>query len=459
MFKFKQMQAFLQNRIAYLLWEQNSLELGLPQRIILRQIQIIILVVRDFTINQCLLRASALTYYTILSLVPLLGLTFALLKTFGVQNLLQPWIMDKLNVGDGQVAEAILGYINNTQMTQLGAFGLVFLIIAVVSLLTNVEKTFNHIWGVEEVRPPLRRFSDYLSVVLIGPVLIISAISMTSTLASNNLVKQLMTLQLVGDSIFLFFKLAPYLFMWLAFTGLYVFMSNIKVEWQAAFVGGIVGGTLWQLAQVGYVHFQVGVGRYNAIYGTMAALPIFMVWLYISWIIVLFGLEVCYARQNLRANGRDLRLSQVSRSSFEQMALALLITLADNFHKGHPALSHGELSHRLGIPPRLCRRIIHFLTKIGFVSEHCITRGRCICQPARSPETLTVAEIFTRMRNVGEASSHLPLLSHTTVAMDICQQVDTFMAEGLKEKTLKDLVLSCQDSTPTIYDATASLSN
>ncbi|WP_170923746.1 YhjD/YihY/BrkB family envelope integrity protein [Desulfocicer vacuolatum] len=436
----------MQKRIRSFIWEQNPLELGLVHRIVLRQIQTVIVVIRDFDTNNCLLRASALTYYTMLSLVPLLGLTFALLKAFGVQNLLQPWIIEKLNVGDEQISNAILGYINNTQMTQIGAFGLIFLIIAVVSLLTNVEKTFNHIWGVETVRPLLRRFSDYLSVVLIGPVLIISAISMTSSLASNNVVQKLMTLQWVGNSIFLFFKLLPFLFMWLAFTGLYVFMSNIKVEWQAAFVGGVVGGTLWQLAQVGYIHFQVGVGRYNAIYGTMAALPIFMVWLYISWVIVLFGLGVCYARQNLRTTGRDLRLSQVSRSSFEQMALALMITLADNFHRGKPALSHTQLSQRLGIPPRLCRQIIHILEKINFVSEHCTTGGQCVYQPARDSETLTVAEIFTKMHHMGNAATHLPAHVHNMTAMDICRQTGIFMEKGLKGMTLKDIVLNSQNS-------------
>ncbi|GAB6145711.1 YhjD/YihY/BrkB family envelope integrity protein [Desulfocicer niacini] len=445
MFKYKNLRTALKNRMKYLLWEQNPAKLGLSQRIVLRLIQTIILVIQDFTTNQCLLRASALTYYTMLSLVPLLGLTFALLKAFGVQNLLQPWIIEKLNVGDGQVAEAILGYINNTQMTQLGAYGLVFLIVAVVSLLTNVEKTFNHIWGVEGVRPLLRRFSDYLSVVLIAPVLIISAISMTSTLASNKVVQQLMTLQLVGDSILFFFKVVPFIFMWLAFTGLYVFMSNIKVEWHAAFVGGIVGGTLWQLAQLGYVHFQVGVGKYNAIYGTMAALPIFMVWLYISWVIVLFGLEVSYARQNLRANGRNLRRFQVNHNSFEQMALALLIILADGFSRGEPPLSHEQLSRHLGIPPRLCGRIIHLLKKIGFVSEPCTTGEIRTCQPGRSPETLTIAEIFTRIRHAGEVSCHLYPRAHTSVAMKICQQVETLMKEGLKEMTLNDLVLRCRE--------------
>ncbi len=234
-------QKSLREKLSYLLWEQNPAEISRFQSIILRQIQTVALVFRDFNSNQCLLRASALTYYTMLSLVPLLALTFALLKAFGVQNLLEPLIIEKLNVGDGQIAGAILGYINNTQVARLGTFGLVFLCVAVISLLTNVEKAFNHVWGVKEIRPPMRRFADYLSVILVGPVLIISAISMTSTLTSHNLVQKLMGMQLVGSLILLLFKIAPFIFMWLAFTGLYIFMSNTRVEWRAAFVGGVVG--------------------------------------------------------------------------------------------------------------------------------------------------------------------------------------------------------------------------
>ncbi|MCK5914448.1 MAG: YihY family inner membrane protein, partial [Desulfuromusa sp.] len=389
------------------LWEQNPADLSLLQRIVLRQVQTAALVIRDFGANQCLLRASALTYYTMLSLVPLLALTFSLLKSFGVQNLLEPLIIEKLDVGGGQVAEALLGHINNTQVTQLGAVGLIFLVVAVISLLTNVEKSFNYIWGIKSVRPLLRRFSDYLSVVLAGPILIIGAISMTSTLASNSLVQKLIEMEMIGSLILFLFKIVPFCFMWLAFTGLYVFMSNIKVEWRAAFVGGIVGGTLWQLAQVGYVHFQVGVGRYNAIYGTMAALPIFMVWLYLSWLIVLFGLGVCYAKQNLRTSGRDLRASEVSRNSFEQVALVLLVTLADRFTKGEPPLSNEQLAKFLFIPPRLCRGIIGQLLKIGFVSELSTLSGRCQYQLGRSAEDLTLDEVFKKMADYGEKALYL----------------------------------------------------
>ncbi|NOQ41617.1 MAG: YihY family inner membrane protein [Desulfuromusa sp.] len=445
MTKVKASQLKLSEKIKHLLWEQNPTELSWFQRVMLRQVQTVALVVRDFGINQCLLRASALTYYTMLSLVPLLALTFALLKAFGVQNLLQPLIIEKLNVGDGQAADVILGYINNTQVTQLGAVGLIFLIVAVVSLLTNVEKSFNHIWGVKEVRPLLRRFADYLSVILAGPVLIISAISMTSMLASNSLVQKFIEMKMVGTLILLLFKVAPFIFMWLAFTGLYIFMSNIKVEWRAAFIGGVVGGTLWQIAQVSYVHFQVGVGRYNAIYGTMAALPIFMVWLYLSWVIVLFGLSVCYAKQNLRTSGRDLRGSEVSRNSFEQVALALLVTLADRFAKGEPALSNEQLAKFLFIPPRLCRSIIGLLLRIGFVSELCTLAGRCQYQLGRSAEDLSLAEIMKKMGDFGEEALYLHPHPQTLIALETCRGVEELVATGLDGATLKDLVVRCQE--------------
>ena len=444
-------QLKFREKVKHLLWEQNPADLSLLQRVVLRQIQTAALVIRDFGMNQCLLRAAALTYYTMLSLVPLLALVFALLKAFGVQNLLQPLIVDKLNVGDGQIAETILGYINNTQVTQLGAVGLVFLIVAVVSLLTNIEKSFNYIWGVKSARPLLRRFADYLSVILAGPVLIISAISMTSSLASNSLVQKLIGMKMVGALILFAFKFAPFVFMWLAFTGLYVFMSNIKVEWRAAFVGGIVGGTLWQLAQVGYVHFQVGVGRYNAIYGAMAALPIFMVWIYLSWLIVLFGLGVCYAKQNLRTSGRDLRGSEVSRNSFEQVALAILVTLADRFSLGEPPLSNEQLAKYLFIPPRLCRSIIRVLLKLGFVTEICTLSGHCQYQLGRSAEDLSLAVILREMDDFGEEPLYLHPHPQTVIALKTHKRIEKMIGENLGNVTLKDLVVQSRK----VVDTTA----
>lgn len=439
-----QPQRTLQQKIKHLLWEQNPNELSWLQRTLLRQAQTAVLVVRDFGINQSMLRASALTYYTMLSIVPLLALTFALLKAFGVQNLLEPLILEKLNVGDGQAVQAILGYINNTQVGKMGAIGLALLLFAVVSLLTNVEKAFNHVWGISEIRPLMRRFSDYLSVILVGPVLIISAISMTSSLASNNLVQKLIEMQLVGSLILLLFKIVPFIFMWMAFTVLYVFMSNTRVEWRAAFIGGVVGGTLWQLAQWAYVNFQVGVAKYNAIYGTMAALPIFMIWVYLSWVIVLFGLGVTYAKQNLRTSGRDLRGSEVSRNCYEQVALVLLVTLADRFSRGEKALHPHELAKLLFIPPRLCRNILLLLVELGFVAELSTRLGRRSYQLGRSAEHLSLAEFLKTMRDKGEEVLHLYPHPQTVVAIDVCDRLEEETVAGLGGMTLRDMVIQCQ---------------
>ncbi len=438
-------QKSFREQLKHLLWEQNPAELSWGQRALLRQAQAVVLVGRDFANNNCLLWAASLTYYTMLSIVPLLALTFALLKAFGVQNLLEPLIMERLNVGNEDAIQALLGYINNTQVGGMGGIGLLFLLFAVTSLLTNVERAFNHIWGVQEIRPLMRRFADYLSVVLVGPVLIIAAISMTSSLASHNLVQKLLEMQLVGSVILLAFKVTPFVFMWVAFTLLYIFMSNIKVVWRAAFVGGVVGGTFWQLAQWGYVNFQVGVAKYNAIYGAMAALPIFMIWLYLSWVIVLFGLQVAYAKQNLRTSGRDLRGSEVSRSSFDQVALVLLVTLADRFARAEAPLTQEQLVKLLFIPPRLCRNILQQLVELGFVSELCSRAGRSSYQLGRAAENLSLAELLKIMCEKGEEVLHLNPHPQTLVALEASQQVENLLQEKLEGLTLRDLVLRCQE--------------
>ncbi|MFO7811717.1 MAG: YhjD/YihY/BrkB family envelope integrity protein [Pelovirga sp.] len=431
----------LRKQLKRLVWEQNLQEMHWLKRTLLRQLQMVFLVIRDFYNNRSLLRASALTYYTILSLVPLLALTFALLKAFGVQNQLQPLILDKLNVGDGQIAEAIVGYINNTQVAQMGAVGLIFLLVAVISLLTNIEAAFNDVWGVNKLRPMLRRFSDYLSVILVGPVLLISTISMTSSLISHSFTQRLLEMQMIGSLIVFVLKITPFIFMWLAFTLLYVFMSNIKVQWRAALIGGVVGGTLWQIAQLGYVHFQVGVARYNAIYGTMAALPVFMVWVYLSWVIVLFGLGVCYAKQNLRTGARDLRREEVNRRSLEQVALALLVTLADRFHRGDPAINHDQLARLLYVPLRLCRAILTQLEQLGLVTEISGHAGWPSYQLGRDADNLSVSEIYRMLRNVGEDVMYLRPHPQTTVALETCSSLADLVDDEFGAVTLKDLVL------------------
>ncbi|HKK01332.1 MAG TPA: YihY/virulence factor BrkB family protein, partial [Desulfuromonadales bacterium] len=340
------------------LWEIDPKTLSRVRLFWLKQAQIVAVVARDFFEDGCLIRASALTYVTLLSIVPLLALMFAMLKGLGGQNALEPVILEHLAVGSEQIISEIVHYINNTNVGRLGTVGLVFLVIAVLALLSNIEKSFNHIWGVNETRPLFRRFADYFSVVVIGPIFILVAISMTTTLQSQEVVRHLLETVYVGHFLFLLFQVAPFVFMWIAFAGLYIFMPNIKVSPRAALVGGIFGGTIWQLCQWGYVHFQFGVARYNAIYGTMAALPILMVWLYLSWLIVLMGVEVTYASQNLRTIQREIQGDQMNFASRELIALTMLATVSETFYRGERPWGWEGISVELELPPRLTKLVL-----------------------------------------------------------------------------------------------------
>lgn len=436
-----------------LLWEQDPRQLSRWQAFALHQLQTAALVIQDFLRDRCMLRASALTYTSLLAIVPLLALTFALLKAFGVQNALEPLIFEKLNVGSQEVVTSLLTYVENTQVGRMGVFGLLFLLIAVISLLSNIEDSFNHIWGVRGLRPLMRRFADYLSVLMVGPVLLIAAISMTSSLTSHRLVQRLLDMQVLGSLILTLFKLGPYLLMWIAFAILYVFMSNTRVEWSSAFAGGILGGTLWQLAQWSYVNFQVGVAKYNAIYGTMAALPIFMIWVYLSWNIVLLGLEFSYARQNLRSAGRDLRGTEVNRNSFERVALTLLLLLAARFEKGEPPLGHEQLAYQLSLPPRLCAFVLDKLEGLGFVSEVCAgANNRRRYQLGRSAENLSLADILSGLDALGVDVNMRAQPAAAELAEGILSELVELRQQKMSCRSLRSLVLANQaregDSPP-----------
>ncbi len=434
----------LKNSWHRLLWEQDPRRLNLVQAFLLRQLQTVVLVIHDFRQDRCMLRASALTYSSLLAIVPMLALTFALLKAFGVQNSLEPLILEKLNVGSQEVVSSILSYVNNTQVGKLGVFGLLFLLVAVISLLSNIEDSFNHVWGVKGMRPLIRRFSDYLSVLMVGPVLMISAMSMTSSLTSNQLVQRLIDMEVVGSLILTLFKMGPYLLMWIAFAVLYVFMSNTRVEWSAAIAGGILGGTLWQVAQWSYVNFQVGVAKYNAIYGTMAALPIFMIWVYISWNIVLFGLEFTYARQNLQTGGRDLHGYEVSRNSYERVALILLVALASRFYRAQKPLGKERLALQLGVPPRLCEHILVELVGLGYVSEICVRNTNIKrYQLGRAADSMSIVEILDGLRSQGEEVLHLSDMQEVTVASEALAHFSSIEHADLREMSLKSLVDQC----------------
>ncbi len=425
------------------------------RRFILNQGQILTLVVRGFVTDGCMLRASALTFTTLLSLVPLLALMFSVLKGFGVQNELEPLLLDQLAVGGGAAVTKIVEYINNTDVSSLGKYGLLLLIVTVLTLLSNIEKSFNSVWGVVETRPLLRRFTDYFSVVTIGPLLVVVAISMTSTLKSQNLVLTLLEHEYVGEALLSLFKVLPFMVMWLVFAGLYLFMPNVKVSPRAALIGGIFGGTLWQISQWGYLNFQVGVARYNAIYGTMAALPILMVWIYLSWMIVLLGLEMTYATQNLRTIRQDLRGERVNYASLEFIALTVLLFVGRRFYLGKPALGQEALATQLDAPPRLLRTILSELTRLGFVVSIEQGNDNVGYQPAQALEKINLYDVVHGLAVDGTDYSHLRNTSERGVIAGVAETLQKAEEQALAGMTLRDLVLQVENAETQVAEPVA----
>ncbi len=420
------------------LWELEPESYSGLRRCWLKALQVLVLVVRNFRDDQCLLRASALSFTTILSFVPFFALAFAVLKGFGVQNKVEPFILDQVTAASQETVDRIVTYISNTNMTSLGAVGLVTLLITVVTLFGNIEKTFNAIWGVKETRTPFRKFSDYLSVAIIGPLLVLAGTSVTTSLESQHFMAWLMTRTYFG-AVFLFgFRLVPYLTTWLALVFLYIFIPNTRVRFRSALIGGVLAGTSWQVAQWGYIHFQVGVAKYNAIYGTLAVLPISMVWIYTSWLIVLFGVEAVYAHQNIRTFRREVRSPCINHGQREFLALAILQNVATAFHRGEPPWNDERLAGDLDIPLRMVRELLVELSAAGYICT--VSGDELAYQPARELDRISVRDVLHSLKSYGGSCKITRVTRGERLLQDILAKADIGAAAALDNLTLRDLV-------------------
>ncbi|MGH7928273.1 MAG: YihY/virulence factor BrkB family protein, partial [Candidatus Binatia bacterium] len=339
--------------------------------------------------------------------VPVVAMAFAVAKGFGFEKILGEQLLAKLE-GQEAAAERILSFaqslLENTKGGAIAGVGVVVLFWTVIKLLGNIETSFNDIWGVRTPRAMGRKLADYLSVMMICPVLLILASSVTVLVTTQVvvMVERLSFLGYLADVIILLLKILPYGVIWLVFTFIYVFMPNTKVEIKSALWGGILAGTIYQLVQLAYITFQVGVAKYGAIYGSFAALPLFLVWLQLSWLIVLFGAEVSFARQNVATYEFEDDCSKVSH--FFKRMTALLIThlCVKKFLNMEKPLTAEEIARELEAPIRLVRSVLFELTEARLLSEVCSENREDIAyQPGCDSDRLTVAAVIDRLDQQG----------------------------------------------------------
>ena len=332
---------------------------------IYKQLQLALYVWREFWKDSSLLRASGLTYTTLLTLVPLLALMFALLKGLGVQKALEPFFLERLTGGSHPITERIMGYVSRIHVGSLGALGITFLFLTMILVLTNIEMAFNQIWQVDRGRPWLRKCSDYLGLLVILPVAMFVSVSLMTFVKSHLVTQELLSIDLLGRIYVYLLKMAPFFVMWLAFSFIYLFMPNTRVNPISASAGGIIGGTLWQFCQLAYIHYQFGFRTYGAIYGALSQLPMLLIWIFVSWIILLLGAEIAFAHQNLarfRLRQRWRAQPTVNRSYW---GLQLLLLVCERFEAGKSPPTIMELAEELTVPADETRALLEIMENMG----------------------------------------------------------------------------------------------
>lgn len=389
------------------IWRIRSSKLTGQKSFWIRQLRIILLAIRGFGEDKCQLRASALTYYSLMSVVPVAAMAFGIAKGFGFEKLLEEKILGGLP-GQEEVAQQIIGFarsfLENSRGGLIAGIGIVALFWTVIKVLGNIESSFNDIWGIRAARTAGRKFGDYLSIMLICPILIIMSSSVTVLVTSQItlIVEKLAFLGPVGDAVLFSLRVLPYAVIWIVFTFIYKFLPNTRVQLKSALIAGIIAGTSFQVVQLIYIYFQVGVAKYGAIYGSFAALPLFLIWLQLSWLIVLFGAEVSFAEQNVETYEFEADCLKVSHSFRELLSLNIAHLCVKKFRQAEKALSADEVSHELEIPVRLVRQILYELVEARVLSEVKLDDTETMAyQPARDIEDLTITNVLNQLNRRG----------------------------------------------------------
>ena len=431
----------LRRTLSDALWNADLASLPPLARKIRWLLRVIHVVFRDITEGQLTLQAMGLVYTTLLSLVPLLAVSFSVLKAFGVHNAIRPMLLHFLApLGDksGVISARIIGFVEHIKVGVLGAVGLGLLIYTVASLVQKVEKAFNYTWQVEQTRPLIQRFSQYLSVLTIGPVLVFSAIGLTATLLNATVVKQLAQSEPLGMLLRTAGTLAPYALVIAAFTFVYAFIPNTRVKLRSALTGGVLAGALWEAGGWLFASFVVSSTRYSAIYSGFAILIMFMIWLYLSWLILLAGASIAFYHQHPESLVLQRRRPYLGAHDQQHLALMLMAWIVRRYYGSGPDSSRDNLARQAGIPQSLVTDMLNLLEQQGLVARSAGEPETYL--PARAPETVPLKALVDAVRNTtGTEASPERRFPKDPYIDPLITGIDRALDSAIDGKTLRDL--------------------
>lgn len=432
----------LEELINQLLWNTKLAKINKFQAFLIQSLRIFYGTFQDLKSGLPSLRAMSLVYTTLLSIVPLLAVSFSVLKGFGAHNALEPALaslLEPLGEKGTQISQQIISFVDNMKVGVLGSLGLLFLIFTVLSLVKKIENAFNATWNIPVTRNILQRFSNYLSVILIGPLLLFTSAGITASLNSSAVVDKFLSMEPFGTIIVFLGELTPYVLTTISFTLIYLLIPNTKVQFKSAFYGAVTATILWKMVGNLFTAFIVDSTNYTAIYSSFAILIIFMIWIYMSWLIILTGASISFYHQNPDRISNKSKIIRLSCRLREKLALTIMQLIGHSFHHNEPGWTIQTLSRKISISEQALMILMPTLVSNKLLT----TTGKNNDQflPSQSLENITLEMIIKAARNAEETPSLRPEdIESDQQVNETIATLDNAMIDSIKDKTLKDLI-------------------
>jgi len=432
-------------RLNDIIWRTPLSEISKTKTFIFKQLRIIHLAAKGFSNDKVSMRASALTFYSLMSVIPVAAIAFAISKGFGLEENLKTFIFEKFK-NQEQLLTWLQTEAENILKPAHGGYiagaGVIILFWSVMSLLNHIESSFNHIWQIRSSRPWMRKFTDYLTIMLISPVFIILSSSITIFIGTKlpDFMSTAPILDFFKPVISFLIKFAPYFLTWTALTILFIVMPNAKVKFIPAAISGIIAGTLLQALQWLYIDLQFGITKLGYIYGSFAAVPLFILWMQSSWIVVLLGAEISFANQNI--SRYEMESEALHISNYQKRALVLMIMhmIIRNFMLGEKPISAEYIASNLKIPVRLARDILADLNSVNLVSiVHKNEEKERLYQPSQDINRLTVSYVFSKLDKMGVEQIMVIRNKNYEKIISMLEKFDRLVAKSDANILIKDL--------------------
>ncbi len=435
----------LVNFLTSKIWKIRLNKLDKKQGFLIKQLRIITLSIKGFNEDNCMVKASALTYYMLFAIVPLLALLFAVSKGFGLQQKLEAYLLHHFSRYTSILTQAFEyadKMLKTTQGGIIASIGILLLIYTVLSLLSSIENSFNEIWEIKKGRSFIRRITDYIAITIFAPILMFISSGVSIFLSTElGSLESLAWLSHFGIVFKIVLKITSLLLLSGMFTFIYVVLPNTRVKFKSAMMAGIVAAVAFDILQWAYIAFQVGAVKYDAVYGSFAALPLFLIWMQYSWYIVLFGAELSFANQNVDHYELESDIKNISTRYRRTISLLLANLVVRNFIEGKAPLTAAQIAGRLDMPIRLARMIIFDFTETEILCEVKTEKEKDVAyQPAISENKLSVKYILDKLDTKGV--NELPIQSTAELQNihKVMSEFDEVLNENKGNVLIRDII-------------------